>query len=257
MFPRGFRRISHPSLTDKDRGYHHLLFQRDNPDLIHKMKRDASATDVVRQLGLADGAPGEESTRQEAKRSPEPQRTENTTAQAHPPARSSNLSDLNMEPRQPVHPSLLQGVLGAQTNQGVSAQQHLEWQRQQGLLALQLGALQSANWGGLGSWNAGQHALPSASALAFGMAQQQLQQHYHHHHHQQQHQQQQQQHQQWQTNAALAQQQVLASVTASQSNPSSFQLPATSRTANSQETAQQQIEEEDSQPSTSNKNELS
>lgn len=255
MFPRGFRRISHPSLTDKDRGYHHLLFQRDNPDLIHKMKRDASATDVVRQLGLADGAPGEESTRQEAKRSPEPQRTENTTAQAHPPARSSNLSDLNMEPRQPVHPGLLQGVLGAQTNQGVSAQQHLEWQRQQGLLALQLGALQSANWGGLGSWNAGQHALPSASALAFGMAQQQLQQHYHHQ--QQQHQQQQQQHQQWQTNAALAQQQVLASVTASQSNPSSFQLPATSRTANSQETAQQQIEEEDSQPSTSNKNELS
>ena len=66
----GFRRISHPSLKDSERGFHHLLFKRNSPELVKHMKKDSNATEVVRQLDLADSvSKKKEATKKKGKKS--------------------------------------------------------------------------------------------------------------------------------------------------------------------------------------------
>jgi hypothetical protein len=65
LFKRGFRRISHASLNkSKELGFHHLLFRRDSPHLVHRLKKDCDPNEVVRQLELGSEEEAEKSAKQ-------------------------------------------------------------------------------------------------------------------------------------------------------------------------------------------------
>ncbi|CAB9523769.1 HSF-type DNA-binding [Seminavis robusta] len=166
----GFRRISHASLKEKDRGYHHLLFQKDKPHLVERMKRDSNATEVVRQLDL-DANPGGQASDKGPSRPTEAVYESNQSSTMNR-AGSSSRPGVPQQQRHGVAtggatlssvraPLLMQGSLDPQQRMALmQQQQQIEWHRQQQALA-----------GGLYNWSFPQ-TLPSASPLAFGLPQQ-------------------------------------------------------------------------------------
>lgn len=160
-----------------------MLFQRDKPELVHRMKKDSNAKEVVRQLDLADGVTeptfSEDPSRQEAKTLYESEGDDLGPNPTDKPLRGAqqpdNLSGGAIDAQQPVSSrpqAFLPGNFGVQNQllaQGLAAQRQMEWQRQQ----MAFGSMHPSTWGGLGSWSMPPHTLPSASAFAFGLHQQQ------------------------------------------------------------------------------------
>lgn len=182
----GFRRISHDSLKDDERGYHHLLFQKDKPHLVHRMKKDSNAKEVVRQLDLEEGKP-EAASDGRGKVNARKRVAAESKSEAHPPpmslvAQQSTLAQTPLQQLQGAagmqgyYPALYGGPAHQQQLAWQGLQQNLEWQRQQAAFA-QMGAVQRSMWGhGLGNWNQQQQqSLPLTVPMAGSLPQQHFQ----------------------------------------------------------------------------------
>jgi hypothetical protein len=183
IYSRGFRRISHASLKDRERGYHHLLFHRDKPGLVHRMKRDSNAKEVVRQLDIADGKLAEEADAlEEAKplegADPAPP---SVAQQPLPPPRcgseapsQASTSNSSSEAQGPFLDQQQQQML----LRGLAAQHQMDWQRQQVAanlgLAASIGSMHASGWGSSNNhWTMPPNTLAAAQAFALGLRQQQ------------------------------------------------------------------------------------